>query len=232
MNLPDRPNRPPEMRASDADRDRVALVLREAAAEGRLDMDELDERLSAVYAAKTYAELEPITRDLPVPSGGEQFAAVPEAAGGHAFGPYIDGAPSWSGGVGIMSGFERVGVWNVPRAFTGFAFWGGGKLDLREARFADEEVHIRLFAVMGGIDVIVAEDMSVHVKGLGIMGGFDHKASGPGVPGSPRVVVSGFAFWGGIDVKRKARREERRRRKELKRQEQSGEQPELDAPDG
>ncbi|MBO2453721.1 DUF1707 and DUF2154 domain-containing protein [Actinomadura barringtoniae] len=214
------------MRASDADRDRVALVLREAAAEGRLDMDELDERLSAVYAAKTYAELEPITRDLPVPTGGAPIAH-PAGSLDRAFGPYVDGAPSWSGGVGIMSGFERVGVWNVPRTFTGFAFWGGGKIDLRDARFADEEVHIRLFAVMGGIDVIVPDDMSVHVNGLGIMGGFDHKASGPGVPGSPRVVVSGFTFWGGVNVRRKERREERRRRKELKKQEK--EQGELDA---
>jgi len=226
MNLPDRPDEPPEMRASDADRDRVALVLREAAAEGRLDMDELDERLSAVYSAKTYAELEPVIRDLPVPTGGVPLAH-PTGALDRAFGPYVDGAPSWSGGIGIMSGFERTGVWNVPRAFTGFAFWGGGKIDLREARFADEEVHIRLFAVMGGVDVIVPDDMSVHVKGLGIMGGFDHRASGPGVPGSPRVVVSGFAFWGGVSVKRKERREERRRRKELKRQEK--EQGELDA---
>jgi hypothetical protein len=228
MNLPDRANQPSEMRASDADRDRVALVLREAAAEGRLDMDELDDRLSAVYAAKTYAELEPITRDLPIPDGGAPVGIAPEGPGG-TFGPYVDNAPSWSGGIGIMSGFERMGVWNVPRAFTGFAFWGGGKLDLREARFADEEVHIRLFAVMGGIDVIVPEDMSVHVKGLGIMGGFDHRASGPGVPGSPRVVVSGFAFWGGVNVRRKARREERRRRKELKRQEKDEDQGELDA---
>src|ERR1700757_4562043 len=61
---------PRNLRASDADRERVANVLREAAGDGRLSMDELDERLDAVYAAKTYAELEPITRDLPQTPGG------------------------------------------------------------------------------------------------------------------------------------------------------------------
>jgi hypothetical protein len=48
MNLPERR----EMRIFDADRDDVAAILREAAGEGRLDLEELDERLSAVYAAK------------------------------------------------------------------------------------------------------------------------------------------------------------------------------------
>jgi hypothetical protein len=54
-----------EYRASDADRDRVAEVLREAHAQGRIDLDELGERLDATYAARTYADLEALTRDLP-----------------------------------------------------------------------------------------------------------------------------------------------------------------------
>ena len=52
------------LRASDADRERVAEVLRDALAEGRLDMAEFEERLEATYSARTYGDLEPITRDL------------------------------------------------------------------------------------------------------------------------------------------------------------------------
>ena len=52
------------MRISDAERHRVAEVLREAAGEGRLDLDELDERLELTFAAKTYADPLPITADL------------------------------------------------------------------------------------------------------------------------------------------------------------------------
>lgn len=55
----------PEMRASDADRDRVAGALREHCALGRLDMDELDKRLDATYAARTLGELQEVTKDLP-----------------------------------------------------------------------------------------------------------------------------------------------------------------------
>ncbi|MDL4819472.1 DUF1707 domain-containing protein [Actinomadura opuntiae] len=212
-NLPEHAGTPgtPEMRAGDADRDRVAQVLRDAAGDGRLTLDELDERLDAVYAAKTYADLEPLTRDLPVAG----TSAAPVSQTGADWRP-VDGAPSWSSGIGIMSGFTRTGVWNVPRSFFAFAFWGGGKIDLREARFTEDQVTIRAFAVMGGVDIVVPEDITVHVKGIGIMGGFDHGASAVGVPGSPTVVVRGFAFWGGVDVKRRARRQEKKLRKELR----------------
>lgn len=56
-----------DMRASDADRERIASVLRRAVDEGRLDLAEYDERLRNLYEAKTYGELAPLTRDLPAP---------------------------------------------------------------------------------------------------------------------------------------------------------------------
>ncbi|WP_433462508.1 DUF1707 SHOCT-like domain-containing protein [Spirillospora sp. CA-128828] len=211
-NLPEHAGTPgaPEMRAGDADRERVAQVLRDAAGEGRLTLAELDERLDAVYAAKTYADLEPITRDLPAAG----TAAPPVPATGADWRP-VEGAPSWRIGIGIMSGFQRSGVWNVPRRFSAFAFWGGGKIDLREARFDEGQVTIRALAIMGGFEIIVPDDITVHVKGLGIMGGFDQRASGPGVPGSPTVVVKGLAFWGGVGVKRRRSSRQKKRRKEL-----------------
>ena len=76
-NLPE-PIDPRAMRAADADRERVADVLREAVAQGRISFDELDERLDQAYSAKTYAELEAITRDLPA-SGAVTAAAAPPA---------------------------------------------------------------------------------------------------------------------------------------------------------
>lgn len=53
------------MRASDADRDRVATVLRENLAVGRLTTDEFSERLDKALAARTVGELETLTTDLP-----------------------------------------------------------------------------------------------------------------------------------------------------------------------
>jgi hypothetical protein len=57
----------PEIRVSDAERELVAVRLREAAAEGRLTMPEADDRLAAAYAAVTRGDLVPLTADLPQP---------------------------------------------------------------------------------------------------------------------------------------------------------------------
>ncbi|MFF9903212.1 DUF1707 domain-containing protein [Streptomyces olivaceus] len=213
----------PELRASDADRERVAEVLRDALAEGRLDMAEFEERLDATYSARTYGELAPITRDLPVGGAG----AAPEvsmtkrpAAAGDWAGRITGGEPSSTWAVAVMSGFQRKGRWTVPKRFNSFAFWGGGEFDLREADFAAGEVVINCVAIMGGMQVVVPPGVEVVVRGIGIMGGFDHREEGvPGDPGAPRVVVTGFAFWGGVGVERKLTRAEKLRIKEERRQE-------------
>ena len=57
--------RNPNLRAADADRERTAARLRESHAEGRLDMDEFQQRLERCYQAKTVGELDELMRDLP-----------------------------------------------------------------------------------------------------------------------------------------------------------------------
>ena len=55
----------PNIRASDADRDRAAVLLREHHAAGRLTPEEFSERLDRVFAAKTLGEIDGLLRDLP-----------------------------------------------------------------------------------------------------------------------------------------------------------------------
>jgi hypothetical protein len=57
----------PAHRVSDAEREAVAERLRHAAAEGRLDTDELSDRVERAYRAQTSTDLEPLTADLPEP---------------------------------------------------------------------------------------------------------------------------------------------------------------------
>lgn len=64
---PSRPSVPPDLtlRASDHEREAVVEALREHAGAGRLDVDELAERLDTAWAARTRADLDRLTRDLP-----------------------------------------------------------------------------------------------------------------------------------------------------------------------
>lgn len=187
------------MRASDADRERIAQVLHKATAEGRLDIHELDERLGAVYAARTYGELVPITADLVV-SGLPQPPAVPQYL--PATGTRVGGEPGSAVSVAFWSGVNRKGQWVVPRIHNAVAVMGGIEIDLTHARFAEQEVTISCFAFWGGIDIRVPDDINVKVDGFGFMGAFeDRTPSRHHIPGAPTVRITGLAIMGGVDVK-------------------------------
>ncbi|MFG2717164.1 DUF1707 domain-containing protein [Streptomyces sp. NPDC048416] len=203
------------MRASDAERERVAERLREAVAEGRLDMEEFEQRLEVAYTARTHGELEPLVRDLPAPGAPGPAVAMPRATQEDAevhWPSRIGHAPTSKGGFAFWGGFARKGNWTVAKKFTAFTMWGGGDIDLREARFEDRETVLRLFTIMAGIGVTVPPELNVQVKGFGLMGGVGgSKANGEGTPGSPRVTIVAFALMGGIGVDRKLRKAHKER---------------------
>ncbi|MFD7287309.1 DUF1707 domain-containing protein [Streptomyces sp. NPDC059863] len=243
---PDPPTYPrPDTRASDAERERVAERLREAMAEGRLDMEEFDQRLEAAFTARTHGELAPLVRDLPAPATTTDVALAPDSSvAGHGvrdsagtgevntWQSRIGREPATSkGAFALWGGFRRRGTWTVARKFTTAVLMGGGEIDLREARFEDRDVVIRCFTIMGGVHVTVPPDLDVEVRGFGLMGGFGETGEGTASPGAPRVIVTGFALMGGVGVERKVRESEKRRLKEeRKRQklEKKAERKELD----
>ncbi len=169
-------------------------------------MTELEERLDLVYAAKTFADLEPVIADLPDGSAGAALTR-PGSAVGEPQHALIGGNPGSTTSIAIMSGTDRRGNWVVPRRHNSFACWGGIKLDLRTARFAERHTTITAVAIMGGIDIIVPDDITVEVTGIGFMGAFESKGESlqPPSPNAPVLRVTGFAFWGGVTVKRKPR---------------------------
>jgi hypothetical protein len=187
---------PSRLRISDAERHQVAEVLRQAAGEGRLDLEELDERLEATYAARTYADLVPITQDLPAERPAQPLAPRP------AVGP----ATRYESSVAVLSGVDRKGVWEVGPTHTAFSVMGGVDIDLREAIFTSREVVITANTLMGGIDVIVNESTRVVVEGAGVMGAFEQardKVEPRLTADSPVVRVRGVAIMGAVTVVRK-----------------------------
>ncbi len=199
------PAKPPALRASDADRERVAAVLHGALGEGRITVTELEQRLDAVYAAKTLDELTPITADLPNAQGTVAHRAPSTVGAPHGL---IGGVPGSTTSVAVMSGAGRKGNWVVPRQHNSFAFCGGVDIDLRNARFAEQHTTITAVAIMGGIDIVVPDDIRVEVTGIGFMGAFDSHGEAPADPdpNGPVVTINGFAFWGGVTVKRRPRK--------------------------
>lgn len=193
------------LRASDQDRDRVAEVLRAAAADGRLTLTELDERLDQLYQAKTYGEMEPVVSDLPDIAELDRITgAAPARRPARGSGTRVGGMPGSRSSKAIFGGVQRRGQWVVPKRYRVKVVFGGADLDLRKATLEEPEVVIDTKAVFGGVQVVVPPDVAVVIDGVGIFGGFAGNAEDEQPPaGAPIVRVTGKAIFGGVAVQRK-----------------------------
>jgi hypothetical protein len=181
---------PGPLRASDAERERTVDVLRGAAGDGRLTLEELAERVEGALVAKTRDELEPLTADLPEPAVSRERGQ----------------GTRWT--VSVMGGTDRKGRWRIAARSTVINLMGGSDLDLRDALIDSNETVITVVSVMGGSDIIVPEGVEVELGGFALMGGNDLEVDGPRPrPGAPVVRVRAFSLMGGTDVKTKAPRQ-------------------------
>ena len=197
----------PALRASDADRERTAELLRQAAGDGRLDVDELEERLGTVYATRTQAELEALVADVVAPDDRARGPRVPVRRG--------DDGTRWL--VAIMSGHDRKGRWRVGANLNVINVMGGSDLDFNDAEFSDDVVTVTVFSLMGGASIRVPEGLNVEVSNFAFMGGNDADI---GVerpdPGGPTLRIKLISIMGGSDVKR-GRKLSRAEKRELRR---------------
>ncbi len=195
------PTDPARLRVSDDDRHAVAEVLRKAAGEGRIDLDELDERLEAAYSAKTYGDLVPITADLPA-AATPRPVVVPTSRP-----PVPAGGPTYQSSFAVMGECSRRGAWEVPAKHNAFTMMGSVTLDLREARFTARETVIEAYAIMASVEVTVNQWTRVVVDGVGLMGDFSEarpKVAPELSADAPVVRVRGLALMGSVNVRRKA----------------------------
>lgn len=202
------------MRAGDPDRAKIAAILQDAVGKGQLTLAEFEERTMQAWDAVYLDQLVPLTADLIAHQATAGHVSTPRPAAQVAP-PAPSAASRITGGTGpsfsmaIWSGFSRKGMWTVPSQFTAFTLMGGGELDLRQADYASGEVTITAVAIMGGIEIIVPDDVHVHVNGVGFMGAFEDARKWnneqPTKPASdaPVVRINGLALMGGIEIVRK-----------------------------
>jgi hypothetical protein len=189
------------MRASDADRDRVAEALREAYAEGRLDVEEHNERIDRAYQARTLGELTPLLADLPQ----RHTTGVTSPTGPRTPSMPADYAPG-SKVTAIFAEQTRGGRWTVPAQTTAAAVFGSVTIDLREAVLTQREVVIVANAVFGSIEIKVPHGVVVRDEGTAVFGarnGSDRHSAGdvPVTPDSSVVVLRGVALFGEVSVR-------------------------------
>jgi Domain of unknown function (DUF1707) len=179
----------PEMRASDADRDRVLEMLREATGDGRLTADEFDERMEAALSSRTLGELAALTADLgPGPGGAGAATAQAEDV------VRID---QRGGSV------QRTGRWVVPRRMELRPSWCDVTLDFTEAVIAADTLVIEM-SMRGGSLILVtrpgivvdADYLAVRYTDVEI-----RPDTKPGVPVILRVQLTGRVRYGYVGTR-------------------------------
>jgi hypothetical protein len=180
------PDRVP-LRASDAERERVAGVLRDAAAEGRITLEELSERLELAWAACTQPELDTVVEDLP-----DRDAAMTDTRPARA--------ARWI--VAMIGNDERSGRWRPGEDTRALALIGDCTLDLRQADVEGGELRITAIAVIGDVRVVVPPGVAVELDGISLLGDKRYRVGEVPAPppGAPRVWVTAYALVGDVTV--------------------------------
>ena len=211
LSAPGPADRRPALRASDADRERVVELLRAAATDGRLDVDELDERVTTAYASRTVADLEALTGDLVATESRARPAVSPSGV------VVRPGPGGTSTIVSIMGGHDRAGRWRVAANCLVLNIMGGSDLDLNDAELSDPVTTIRVISIMGGSGIRVPDGVDVQVSKFALMGGHDVKLSpDPPPAGAPVIHLQMLAIMGGGEVRQgRKRKRDRRRHREL-----------------
>jgi len=180
------------LRASDADRQRVADVLSSAYADGRLSMDEFSDRNDKVWAAKTLGELVPVTLDL----GGPVAAVVPV---GRGMVSVANVQPVHS--IAVFSARSQPEHWVVPSTVSALAFMGAAEFDFRKATFTSPRVELSVGVIMGSVKLQVPDGVTVIDRTVCVMGSVEVKKLTPAKPGAPVIELTGFVFMGSVEVR-------------------------------
>jgi hypothetical protein len=180
-----------EMRASHEDRDIIVDQLRVAAGDGRIDGDELDQRIEAAMSARTYGELDLLIKDLPPATRQASLAKRTEAEA--------------SQNITIAHGnTHKRGAWLVPRQLLVTVRHGNVVLDFTEAVFhGPREVEIVVDARHANVRMIVPDGSTVDASQLAIRhANVAERNLGPNGPDAVRLVLSGSAAHANVRVAR------------------------------
>ncbi len=182
-----------DLRASHDDREAVVERLRDAAAEGRIDLDELDARLEQALTSKTYAELAVLTADLP----GQD--------------PAVADRPPLVVRGGLHGASRGPGRWEVPGHVIAHGGMAGVKLDFTRVECRLREVTVEAYGEAAGVTIVLPDGWAVDTTAMDPgFGGLKDKTTSDRLPGTPLIRLTGSGGVAGVVVRHPNRWERRK----------------------
>jgi hypothetical protein len=190
--MADRPRTAPSPPGLVAEREKVVARLSEAFAHDRLDIDELERRMTLAHERDTIASINQLVDDLAEADGKGRAQALAHSSESLEYDEII----------AIFGGNRFSGPRPLPRRLKIKAVFGGVQLDLREALFPDGVIEVQVKAVFGGVQIIVPPTLAVECHGVAILGGFENLNRAPASPdpSSPLLRVRGRVLFGGVRI--------------------------------
>ncbi|MFC8953038.1 DUF1707 domain-containing protein [Streptomyces sp. NPDC057101] len=180
------------LRASHDDREAVVEQLRDAAAEGRIDFDELDARLEQALTAKTHAELAVLTADLPSP-------------------PSVEDRPPLVLKGGLYGASRGPGRWEVPGRVVAHGGVGGVRVDFTRVECRLPEVVVEAYGETSGVTIVIPDAWVADTSGIDPgTGGLKDETTSDRLPGTPLIRLTGSGGVGGVVIRHPNRRERRK----------------------
>lgn len=167
--------------ATDAERDAALALLREAAVDGRLTVEDLAERAELVHGART-------RDDLAAATTGLELAPAPPAGD-------VDRQRA------VLSSLRREGRWRLAPRTRFSAVLGSVTLDLRQAVLPGPDVEIEARAILGSVTVVVPPGVEVDVSGSGVLSSEDLQVEGVASAGAPRIRIRHSGMLGSLSVR-------------------------------
>ncbi|MFB9235383.1 DUF1707 domain-containing protein [Plantactinospora siamensis] len=196
------------LRVSDAEREQIVELLGQAAAEGRLTLDEYAERAATAHSARTRGELAKLTDDLPVPRPAATSQVTPYQTAAHQPAAYQPAGyePAGERLVAIFGNESRKGRWSVPARVEARSIFGDCHIELQDAQLQHPVTVIEATAVFGSITVFVPEGVDVRLTGSAVFGSKESKMEGAPQHGAPVVEVRCLVRFGSVTVRPPKRR--------------------------
>jgi len=188
-------------------RQRILDDLSSNFSQDRIGIDEYEQRVQAVTAAKDDLELVAVNADILSPTryqGGNSGinAEVRPGPIGSAMINYGT-SPAHKDSIAIFSSADLNGEFLAPRKIDAVSIFGGTNIDLRRAAIPLNGMTIEAVAIFGGITILVPSGTRVQVDGAAIFGGFTRPPSSYEDSG-PLIKITGAAIFGGVEVRYKA----------------------------
>lgn len=182
-------------------REQIVQDLADHFAQDRLTLPEYERRVELAYRASSNDALRDLTRDLALPPARMAHPSTVASPDNSRVASRLGNKAK--NFFALMSGVVRRGIWTVPQRMRAFACMGGISLDLREATLTAPVTDIYIFALMGGVEIIVPPDVRLESDGFAIMGGFEDQLREPASmdPDAPLIRVHGLAIMGGVEAR-------------------------------